>query len=146
MKQEFHPQITQICADQCPPVLHLRNLRNLWIRIFLLCAICAISGAAQEKAATGHQPQAASLALTEVERLKYENLETRMQLLQLRQEKFAREWKELRRQQQELEVAIPELLRDILKAHGHPDGSIDLKGYRVIPKAETKPKPEEKKP
>ena len=145
MKQEFHPQMTQICADQCPPVLYVRHLRNLWIRIFLLCVICAISGAAQEKASTGHKPQAASLALTELERLKYENLETRTQLLRLRQEKLAREWEELRRQQQELEAAIPALLREILKAHGHSDGSLDLKRYHVIPKpAQTAEKQEAK--
>ncbi len=122
MKQEFHPQI----------------------RILLLCVICAISGAAQEKASTGHNPQAASVALSELERLKYENLETRMQLFRPRREKLAREWEQLRQQQQELEAAIPALLREILKAHGHPDGSIDLKSYRVIPKA--KPKPEENNP
>ena len=146
MKQNFHPQNPQICADQCPPVLHLRNLRNLWIQILLLCLICASSGAAQQKASPGHNPQAASLALTELERLKYENLETRMQLFGLRQEKLVRDWEQLRHQQQELEAAIPALLREILKAHGHPDGSIDLKSYRVIPKAETTKTPEENNP
>ena len=92
-----------------------------------------------------YRPQAASLALTELEQLKYENLETRMQLLRLRQEKLAREWEELRRQQQELEAAIPALLREILKAHGHSDGSLDLKRCHVIPKpAQTAEKQEAK--
>ena len=86
------------------------------------------------------------LALTEVERLRYENLETRLNLLRLRQEKLAKQWEELLAEQKELEAAIPALLRKILKSHGHPDGSIDLKNSRVIPKAETKQKPEEKNP
>ena len=107
---------------------------SLWLVVFSLKA------QQQQPQATSDEPQ----ALTEVERLKYENVETRMQLVRLRQEKLAREWEQLRHQQQELEAAIPALLQEILKAHGHPDGSIDLKTYRVIPKA--KPKPEEKNP
>lgn len=85
------------------------------------------------------------LAITEVERLKYENLVTKLQLVRLQKDALAEQYRKLLEEEGRLQQEIPALLRDILRAHGHPDGSIDWEKRRVVPKPPEQKKPEEKK-
>jgi hypothetical protein len=108
----------------------------------LLCVLCAsaVNPAAQEQKA----PEPA-LAVSEVERLKYENLVTKLQLVRLQKDALAEQYRKLLEEEGRLQQEIPTLLREILKAHGHPDGSIDWEKRRVVPKPPEQKKPEEKK-
>ncbi len=112
-----------------------------------LCVVFSISTRAQEKpdAAKGgagfQAGQAAQagmpappLDISEVERLKYENLVTRLQLVRLQKDALAEQYRKLLEEEGRLQQEIPTLLREILKAHGHPDGSIDWEKRRVVPK------------
>jgi len=75
-----------------------------------------------------------SLAVSEVERLKYENLVTKLQLVRLQKDALAEQYRKLLEEEGRLQQEIPALLREILKAHGQPDGSIDWEKRRVVPK------------
>ena len=101
----------------------------------VLCVLCVSVVHSEDK-----------LAITEIEKLRYGNMVTRLQLVRLNKDALIRQFRDLQEEEKKLELGIPAMLKDILKAHGHPDGSVDWDKLRVIPKppepdkkAETKP-------
>lgn len=111
----------------------------------LLGMLAVIVDAQQKPEPSILKPQDSSLEITEVERLKYENLVTRLQLVRLQKDSLAEQYRRLLDEEKKLQEEIPTLLQEILKAHGHPQGSLDWDKRRVVPRPlESPPKPADK--
>lgn len=105
----------------------------------LLGMLAVIVDAQQKPEPPNLKPQDSSLEISEVERLKYENLVTRLQLVRLQKDSLAEQYRRLLDEEKKLQEEIPTLLQEILRAHGHPQGSLDWDKHRVVPKPQESP-------